>query len=96
VLAVVAAAGVGLLLPAVSNPSLAGGLASRLAVAGRPAVLATLAVTVLTMVSGFTVLTYVRPLLEGLTGFDREALPESPAERRSGPNAPKVFPCPQP
>jgi MFS transporter, DHA1 family, inner membrane transport protein len=27
---------------------------------------------------------------------DREALPESPAERRSGPSAPKVFPCPQP
>jgi MFS transporter, DHA1 family, inner membrane transport protein len=74
VLAVVAAAGVGLLLPAVSNPSLAGGLASRLAVAGRPAVLATLAVKVLTMVSGFTVLTYVRPLLEGLTGFGGEGI----------------------
>jgi len=69
VLAAVAAAGVGSLLPAVSNPSLAGGLASRLAVAGRPAVLVTLAVTVLAMVSGFTVLTYVRPLLEGLTGL---------------------------
>jgi predicted MFS family arabinose efflux permease len=74
VLAVVATAGVGLLLPAVSTPSLAGGLASRLALAGCPAVLATLAVTVLTMVSEFTVLTYVRPLLEGLTGFGGEGI----------------------
>jgi predicted MFS family arabinose efflux permease len=45
-----------------------------LAVAGRPAVLATLAVTVLAMVSGFTVLNYVRPLLEGLTGFGGEGI----------------------
>ena len=45
-----------------------------MAVAGRPAVLATLAVTVLAMVSGFIVLTYVRPLLEGLTGFGGEGI----------------------
>ena len=36
--------------------------------------LATLIVTVLGMVSGFTVLTYVRPLLEGLTGFEGEGI----------------------
>lgn len=73
-LALVAAAGVGLLLPAVSNPVPAGGLYSRLAVAGRPVVLTTLAVTVFAMVSGFTVLTYVRPMLEGLTGFGGEGI----------------------
>jgi MFS transporter, DHA1 family, inner membrane transport protein len=42
-LALVAAAGVGL-LPAVSNPTSAGSLYSRFAVVGRPVVLATLAV----------------------------------------------------
>jgi predicted MFS family arabinose efflux permease len=31
-------------------------------------------VTVLAMVSGFTVLTYVRPMLEGLTGFEGEGI----------------------
>ncbi len=74
VLAVVAAAGVRLLLPSVANAAPAGGLASRLAVAGRPAVLVTLMVTVLAMVAGFTVLTYVRPLLEGLTGLGGEGI----------------------
>jgi predicted MFS family arabinose efflux permease len=73
-LAVVAAAGVGLLLPVVANAAPTGGLASRLAVAGRPVVLVTLMVTVLAMVAGFTVLTYVRPLLEGLTGFGGEGI----------------------
>jgi MFS transporter, DHA1 family, inner membrane transport protein len=73
-LAVVGAAGVRLLLPVVANAAPAGGLASRLAVAGRPAVLVTLLVTVLAMVAGFTVLTYARPLLEGLTGFGGEGL----------------------
>jgi MFS transporter, DHA1 family, inner membrane transport protein len=74
VLAVVAAAGVRLLLPSVANAAPAGGLASRLGVAGRPAVLVTLMVTVLAMVAGFTVLTYVRPLLEGLTGLGGEGI----------------------
>ena len=69
VLAAVAAAGVGTLLPAVKNPRLLGGLASRLAVVGRPAILSTLAVTVLGMAAAFTTLTYVRPLLEDLMGF---------------------------
>lgn len=74
-LAVFAAIAVGTLLPRVKGaPAAAGGLVSRLAVAGRPAVLATLLVTVLAMVSGFTVLTYVSPLLEGLTGFGGEGI----------------------
>jgi DHA1 family inner membrane transport protein len=73
-LAVVAAVGVRLLLPVVANTAPTGGLASRLAVAGRPAVLVTLLVTVLAMAAGFTVLTYVRPLLEGLTGFGGEGI----------------------
>jgi DHA1 family inner membrane transport protein len=73
-LAVVAAAGVRLLLPVVTNAAPTGGLASRLTVAGRPPVLVTLMVTVLAMVAGFTVLTYVRPLLEGLTGLGGEGI----------------------
>ena len=73
-LAVAAAAGIGLMLPAVANPAPAGGLASRLAVVGRPAVLTTLLVTILSMAAGFTVLTYVRPLLESLTGFGGEGI----------------------
>ena len=74
-LALFAAITVGTLLPRVKvAPTAAGGLASRLAVAGRPAVLATLVVTFLAMVSGFTVLTYVRPMLEGLTGFGGEGI----------------------
>jgi DHA1 family inner membrane transport protein len=73
-LAVAAAAGVRLLLPGVANAAPAGGLASRLAVVGRPAVLVTLMVTMLAMVAGFTVLTYVRPLLESLTGLGGEGI----------------------
>jgi predicted MFS family arabinose efflux permease len=73
-LAVAAATGIGLMLPPVTNPAPAGGLASRLAVAGRPVVLTTLLVTVLAMAAGFTVLTYVRPLLEDLTGFGGEGI----------------------
>jgi predicted MFS family arabinose efflux permease len=74
-LAVFAAIAVGMLLPRLKGtPTAAGGLVSRLAVAGRPVVLTTLLVTVLAMVSGFTVLTYVRPLLEGLTGFGGEGI----------------------
>jgi MFS transporter, DHA1 family, inner membrane transport protein len=73
-LAVLAAIAVGSLLPRVRAVPLTGGLASRLAVAGRPVVLITLLVTVLAMTAGFTVLTYVRPLLESLTGFGGEGI----------------------
>ena len=74
-LALFAAIAVGTLLPRVKGAAAATeGLASRLAVAGRPAVLATLLVTVMAMVSGFTVLTYVRPMLEGLTGFEGKGI----------------------
>ncbi len=68
VLTVVAAAAVGMLLPAVEHP-LTGSLASRLAVAGQPAVLVVASVTALGVGAGFVVLTYVRPLLEALTDF---------------------------
>lgn len=73
-LTTLASIAVGALLPRVKSATAAGSLTSRLAVAGRPAVLATLIVTVLGMVSGFSVLTYVRPLLEGLTGFEGEGI----------------------
>jgi predicted MFS family arabinose efflux permease len=73
-LATLASIAVGALLPRVKSAPAAGSLTSRLAVAGRPAVLATLIVTILGMVSGFSVLTYVRPLLEGLTGFEGEGI----------------------
>ena len=73
-LTTLASIAVGALLPRVKSAPAAGSLTSRLAVAGRPAVLATLIVTVLGMVSGFSVLTYVRPLLEGLTGFEGEGI----------------------
>lgn len=73
-MATLASIAVGALLPRVESVPAAGSLTSRLAIAGRPAVLATLIVTVLGMVSGFTVLTYVRPLLEGLTGFEGEGI----------------------
>lgn len=68
-LAAVAAVGVGTLLPAVKGSTPSGRLSSRLAVVWRPAVLVTLAVTVLGMAAAFSVLTYVRPLLEDLAGF---------------------------
>lgn len=73
-LATLASVAVRALLPAVKSTPPIGGLAPRLAVAGRPVVLVTLVVTVLAMVSGFTVLTYVRPLLEDLTGFGGEGI----------------------
>src|SRR5215208_7984987 len=73
-LATLASIAVGALLPRVKSTPAAGSLTSRLAVAGRSDVLATLILTVLVMVSGFSVLTYVRPLLEGLTGFEGEGI----------------------
>jgi predicted MFS family arabinose efflux permease len=73
-LAILASIAVRALLPKVRSVPSTGGLRSRLAVAGRPLVLVTLVVTILAMVSGFTVLTYVRPLLEGLTGFGGEGI----------------------
>jgi predicted MFS family arabinose efflux permease len=68
VLAVVAPAGVGALLPTIDNPPPVG-LLRRLVVAKRLAVIAGLLVTMLGVMAGFVVLTYVRPLLEDLTGF---------------------------
>ena len=73
-LATLASIAVGALLPRVKSTPAAGSLTARLAVAGRSDVLATLILTVLVMVSGFSVLTYVRPLLEGLTGFEGEGI----------------------
>jgi DHA1 family inner membrane transport protein len=69
VLTAVAAGGVGALLPAVEGPREAGGLAARLAMAKRGAVLVALFITTLGVGAGFVVLTYIRPLLEDLTGF---------------------------
>lgn len=68
ILALGAAAGVGVLLPNVRSTASAG-LASRMAVAARPPVFTTLAVTALCLTASFVALTYVRPLLEALTGF---------------------------
>ena len=73
-LAILASIAVRALLPKVRSVPSTGGLRSPLAVTGRPLVLITLVVTILAMVSGFTVLTYVRPLLEGLTGFGGEGI----------------------
>jgi len=68
ILSAVAALGVRALLPPVEAPT-QGDLRSRLAASRRPAVLVALSVTALGVAAGFVVLTYVRPLLEGLTGF---------------------------
>ena len=73
VLAALAAAGVGTLLPAVKNPTPAGRPGSRLAVLRRPVVLGTLVVTILGMAATFSILTYLRPLLEDLAGFEAGA-----------------------
>lgn len=67
-LAAVAAVAVAVVLPDVKNPPVAG-LRSMFALAGRPAILAVLGITALGVAAGFVVLTYIRPLLEGLTGF---------------------------
>lgn len=67
-LAAVAAVAVAAVLPDVDNPPVAG-LRSMFALAGRAAILAVLGITSLGVAAGFVVLTYVRPLLEGLTGF---------------------------
>ena len=68
-LSVAAALAVRTLLPDVENTSSATGLASKLAVAKRSAVLIAVSITALGVAAGFVVLTYVRPLLEDLTGF---------------------------
>ncbi len=67
-LAAVAAVSVAAVLPDVEKPPLAG-LRSMFALAGRAAILAVLGITALGVAAGFVVLTYIRPLLEGLTGF---------------------------
>jgi predicted MFS family arabinose efflux permease len=66
ILSTIAALGVRALLPPVEIP-MQGSLRSRLAAGKRPAVLVALLVTALGVAAGFVVLTYVRPLLEGLT-----------------------------
>jgi MFS transporter, DHA1 family, inner membrane transport protein len=68
ILSAVAALGVRALLPPVEVTTL-GSLRSRLAAGRQPAVLVALLVTALGVAAGFVVLTYLRPLLEGLTGF---------------------------
>ncbi len=68
ILSAVAAFGVRTLLPPVEVPA-QGSLRSRLAAGKRPAVLVALLVTALGVAAGFVVLTYVHPLLKGLTGF---------------------------
>ena len=67
-LAAIAAVAVAAILPSVENPPVAG-LRSMFALAGRVAILAVLGITALGVAAGFVVLTYIRPLLEGLTGF---------------------------
>ncbi len=67
-LALSAALAVGTLVPNVESPP-PQGLASRLSVAVRPAVLVVLGVTTLGLAATFVVLTYVRPVLEAITGF---------------------------
>jgi DHA1 family inner membrane transport protein len=66
ILSAIAALGVRALLPPIEVPA-QGSLRSRLAAGKRPAVLVALLVTALGVAAGFVVLTYVRPLLEGLT-----------------------------
>ena len=68
-LSAVAAVAVGVLLPSLQGASATANLASGLAVAKRPAVLVAASITALGVAAGFVVLTYVRPLLESLTGF---------------------------
>jgi MFS transporter, DHA1 family, inner membrane transport protein len=67
-LAALAALGVRALLPLVEVPA-QGNLRSRVVAGKQPAVLVALLVTALVVAAGFVVLTYVQPLLKGLTGF---------------------------
>lgn len=72
-LATVAALGIRSLLPAV-EASAGGSILSRLRVVKTGAVVAGLGLTVLALMASFVVLTYVRPVLENLTGFDTEGI----------------------
>jgi MFS transporter, DHA1 family, inner membrane transport protein len=74
ILAAVAAAGVGTLLPAIQASPAEGGFFSRFTVARRAAVLVALSITALGVGGGFVVLTYVRPLLEALTDLGGEGI----------------------
>src|SRR5215212_5907172 len=67
-LAALAALGVRALLPLVEVAA-QGNLRSRVVAGKQPAVLVALLVTALGVAAGFVVLTYVHPLLKGLTGF---------------------------
>lgn len=73
-LSAVAALAVRALLPSLQGPSSAASLVSGLTIAKRPAVLFAVSVTALGVAAGFVVLTYVRPLLEYLTGFGGEGI----------------------
>lgn len=73
-LSAAAALAVGTLLPNVENTSSGTGLASSLAVAKRSGVLVTVTITALGIAAGFVVLTYVRPLLENLTGLSEAGI----------------------
>jgi predicted MFS family arabinose efflux permease len=66
-LGALSAAGARAFLPALPGAPTAS-LRQRAAVAARPAVLSTLALTVLILASGFTVYTYIAPVLAGATG----------------------------
>ena len=72
-LAAVAALGARAVLPEVSA-STHGTFLSHLAVVRRGAVVGVLGLTVLALMASFVVLTYVRPLLESLTGFGTEGI----------------------
>jgi len=67
-LAIVAAIGVISLLPATETPAGRGSL-RHLSVAKSTSVLGVLGITTLVLMATFVVYTYVRPLIEGLTGF---------------------------
>ena len=68
-LSAVAALAVRVVLPNLQGQSSAVSLVSGLTVVKRPAVLVAACITALGVAAGFVVLTYVRPLLESLTGF---------------------------
>jgi DHA1 family inner membrane transport protein len=72
-LATVAALGARALLPDVET-SAGGTFLSHLGVVRSGAVVGVLALTVLALMASFVVLTYVRPLLESLTGFGTEGI----------------------
>jgi predicted MFS family arabinose efflux permease len=67
-LGVIAAMGVGFLLPAIENPPVAS-FRERVDTLKQPAVVAALGFTALALMGGFVVFTYISPLLSEITGF---------------------------